>query len=274
MIAPEHRNQGLFSKIMQSALNDLADKEVPYVFNFSAGKVTKLGSLAMGWRSTPSLKMLSRPNHMRRIGRRLSVFSSARRPDPFYSFDKNGSPSPRNTGSSVVFEKAPRPKAMADLIKENGYDGRIRQVRDEPYFAWRFNNPRSEYRFIFWEDTGVRGYLVLQFDCRKKRDLIGLVDWEATHIQVKVAMLHAALKYGKFESISLWSATLSQKEKKILCDAGFKPVKEEKGVAKNYPSILVFSVWNGSVEGNFMINRKNLLHLSNWDLRMTDSDGI
>ena len=114
----------------------------------------------------------------------------------------------------------------------------------------------------------------MQFDRRKKRSLIGLVDWEATHIQVKAAMLHAALKYGKFESTFLWSATLSQKEKEIHCDVGFKPVKEEKGVAKNYPSVLVFSVRNGSVERDFMINRKNLLHLSDWDLRMIDSDGI
>ena len=142
------------------------------------------------------------------------------------------------------------------------------------YYAWRFTNPRSEYRFLFWEDTAVKGYLVLQFDRRRKRDRIGLVDWEAANLQVKAEMLEAAIEYGPFESIFLWSATLSQEEKEILCNARFKPVKEEKGVVKNYPSVLVFPVRNGSVEGDFMINGKNLLDLSNWDLRLIDSDGI
>jgi hypothetical protein len=35
-------------------------------------------------------------------------------------------------------------------------------VRDQRYLAWRFLNPRSLYRFLFWEASKLEGYLVLQ----------------------------------------------------------------------------------------------------------------
>ena len=70
---------------------------------------------------------------------------------------------------------------MAELAERIGYDGRIRHVRDEQYFSWRFQNPLSEYRFLFWDNGRLDGYLVLY---RKvyppgNDELAYIVDWDA-----------------------------------------------------------------------------------------------
>ena len=51
VIAPEHRNRGLMSKIMTFAFEDLAANGYEYAFNLSAGLATLRSSLSMGWRS-------------------------------------------------------------------------------------------------------------------------------------------------------------------------------------------------------------------------------
>ena len=42
VIAPDHRNRGLISKIMRFAFDDLKQRGTEYVFNLSAGSVTFL----------------------------------------------------------------------------------------------------------------------------------------------------------------------------------------------------------------------------------------
>jgi hypothetical protein len=51
---------------------------------------------------------------------------------------------------------------MAELVARRPWDGRIRHLRDAEYFAWRFRDPLHDYRFLYWDDGGLRGYPVLQ----------------------------------------------------------------------------------------------------------------
>src|SRR5262245_47034570 len=57
VLAPDHRNRGLVTKIMETAADDLADNGYSYTFNFSAGLATQLGSLTTGWHSVGPLEM-------------------------------------------------------------------------------------------------------------------------------------------------------------------------------------------------------------------------
>ena len=72
--------------------------------------------------------------------------------------------------------------AMAELVERLGHDGRIRYRRDREYLDWRFRNPTSEYRFLYWEESRLEGYLVLS---RRVSDLgawyrVYIADLEAT----------------------------------------------------------------------------------------------
>src|SRR5262249_24353631 len=51
VIAREHRNRGLIARIMGTAMADLSAAGYDYLFNLSAGPVTFISSLSMGWHS-------------------------------------------------------------------------------------------------------------------------------------------------------------------------------------------------------------------------------
>jgi hypothetical protein len=51
VVAIGDRKRGVATQIMQAVIADLADSGIDYVFSLSAGMVTMMGSLALGWRS-------------------------------------------------------------------------------------------------------------------------------------------------------------------------------------------------------------------------------
>src|SRR5271165_1495057 len=60
VIAPDHRNHGLVHRIMAAAFEDLAKRKYQYAFNLSAGPLTLLFTLAMGWRSVGHMQPMYR----------------------------------------------------------------------------------------------------------------------------------------------------------------------------------------------------------------------
>ena len=211
--APEHRNRGLFTKTIRAALDDLAHSGVTYVLNLSASKVTYLAYLTMGWRRAGHLQTMHRINRegdslrrARRYASRLPFFASAEK--PFDLLDKKYGRHRHETSTHISLEQAPRPQAMAELVERIGSDGRICHVRDQQYFSWRFQNPRSQYRFLFWEDARLEGYLVLCRLIQADRPAVSIVDWEATNAQVRAELLEAVIRWGNFQWLLIWSATL------------------------------------------------------------------
>ena len=76
---------------------------------------------------------------------------------------------------------------MAALIERSQQgDGRIRQTRDERYYGWRFNDPRSVYRFVYAE---AMDGLMLHKGAAAAWDLVsaanGYVDRRAPWVQAK-----------------------------------------------------------------------------------------
>lgn len=289
VIAPDHRNRGLVAKIMEAAADDLADSGYTYVFNFSAGLATQLGSLTTGWRSVGPLETArfrglrtrgreytSHLRFVRRIAKRLLVFLVARK-QPFYFLDNNSAQRRGEAGRYVYVEQAPRPEAMAELVERIESDGRMRQVRDQEYFAWRFQNPLSRYRFFFWGDAALEGYLVLRTSVHGKR--VSIVDWEATNIKVRADLLQAVIQWGEFDKLTLWTATLPTEVKTLLHNAGFSTVGKTESIGRAHsvrasrPTVLLRAVRRDMLkEADWVIAHRRLLDLENWDLRMIYSD--
>ena len=291
VIAPAHRNRGLVTKIMQAAADDLADSGYVYVFNLSAGLATQLGSLTTGWRSagpvetvwfrslrTRGREYTSHLRFVRRFANRLLVPSSAKK-QPFYFLDGKSTQRRCEAGSYVSVEPAPRPEAMAELVERVGSDGRLRQVRDQEYFAWRFQSPLSRYRFLFWGDATLEGYLVLQTYVHGKG--ISIVDWEATNIKVRADLLQTAMQWGKFDELTIWTATLPAEVKTLLRNAGFRILGKTESIGRAYsvsaprPTVLLRAVRQDMLkETDWLMAQRRLLDLDNWDLRMIYSDNF
>jgi GNAT superfamily N-acetyltransferase len=270
VIDPEHRKRGLFKLIMAAALEDLAHRGHPYVFNLSGGSKpeTYFSSLATGWRGIGSFQPMQwiNPNGF------LDPASGERR-HPMEFLDRNGEAPGGPLGVSVKIERTPRSKAMAELVEGIESDGRLRHIRDERYFAWRFQNPLSVYRFLYWEDIQLQGYLVLRTSFDAEWAFIEIVDWEARNAQVRADLLRAAIEWGRFDGLTIWSATLPVEAKTLLQNAGFEPLEQDESLEGPRPTVLIRAVRDDVLPEDWVLDGISLLDLNNWDLRMIYSDG-
>jgi hypothetical protein len=285
VIAPEHRRVGLMSKIMTFAFKDLMGRGCEYVFNLSAGDVTLRSSLDMGWRSAgwvQPMRWRSRRTAAWRAVLRLS------RPLPFVSrwLSRLASPRPRRSlkdvdltrvhqvlrrTSNISFLDVPRCEDMADLVERIGATGRIAHVRNGEYFQWRFQNPQSRYRFLFWQDGRLEGYLVLQeyASDEDQRDVLNIVDWEASCIAVRAGLLQAAISaFAGAVPIVIWSATLPRQEIEILQNSRFHLLKPPREALRSPPAILVRPIDQAGLAGEWKLANRPLLELASWDMRM------
>jgi hypothetical protein len=286
VIAPEHRRRGLVTKLMTAALENLAATKYDYVFNLSAGDITLRTSLAMGWGSAGwarpmrwrswryilQSRLLDRvyrlpgaAGMMAHLGQALGGTRSLADVDlapARHAF--------RHTPQLSV-EDAPRCDAMAELIARIGGDGRIRHVRDSKYFRWRFQNPLSRYRFIYWDEGRLEGYLVQQeyTSPYANPEVLNIVDWEASDIAIQEALLDAAFStFAKMRPLTIWSATLSKPVVALLERRGFHSLKPPAGEEVFPTAILVRPVDLRQSNGMWTLAGLPLLDTKSWDLSM------
>jgi hypothetical protein len=280
VVAPDHRNRGLSKKLRIAQLNDLTNSDYIYSFVLSANPISCLNLLKMGWRSIGSMQRMrwearQRPISSRalRYATRLPFFSSPKKLNPFYFLDKNAMKRQGKATHYVSVKKTARPETMAELVKRLCTDGRIRHVRDLDYFSWRFNNPLSRYRFLFWEKSRLEGYLVLQTRFNNDTLRVNIVDWEATSLEARSDLLEAVLCLGNFDALSIWTATLADEVKILLKKSGFKVLSETENVMQYRPTVLVRPVRDDMLKTDWTFEGRRLLDLANWDLCMINSDG-
>ncbi|MGH7807190.1 MAG: hypothetical protein ACRENT_03785 [Thermodesulfobacteriota bacterium] len=264
--APEHRKCGLYKRITKVALNDLDNIGYRYIFSLSTGPITLPSSLSMGWRSVGSLQTMIREARQRTV-------SSSKEQQSFSYLDRNVTERRLKVSPYVCLERTARTEAMAELVEQIGNDGRIRHARDQQYFAWRFKNPLSQYRFLYWEDSSLDGYLVLQMSVYRDRSRVRIADWEATNTQVRADLLQAAIYFVAFEALTIWSATLPDEAKMLLQNSGFTYLEEIESIKRHSFTILLRPVHDQMPKADWVLDNRRSLDLTNWDLRMIYSDG-
>ncbi len=283
-VAPSHRGCGLMAGIMQFALADLAARGHQYLFNLSAGAITLHSSLQMGWHSAGWMRpMRCKPlqARLRRRVRRLvgqwhwpthasggpSWFGLA--PPTLEALDASQGRGAVRRFPQVSISAAPRYVEMASLAERLAIPGTLRHVRDAAYFRWRFANPLSRYRFVYWDEGGLAGYLVLQeyTSDRADREVVNIVDWEAGTPAIQAALLEVATRLARARILALWSAGLSQTTVELLRSHGFRTDPEPSNKSA-VPSLIMRPLQAALATDAFNILGLNALDLSNWNLRM------
>jgi GNAT superfamily N-acetyltransferase len=288
VIAPDHRNRGLLTIMMRAAFDDLEKEGYQYVYSLSAGKITRLASLAMSWRSAGSMqpqhwhsrraayfqriqKIVGKTRLIWRYADRLPYRHWGETQVPLHELCHPQGVRPRKIGSRIAVEQKVRAGEMANLISKIEYDGRIRHVRDKDYLSWRFQNPLHRYLFLYWEEKDLEGYLVLQQNVSEfstSRVRVNIVDWEATSPRVHAGLLRAAIHLSPFVDMNIWTATIGVETKNLLRDIGFQPVHAGVGVDQEQPCLLVRSVRADEPEAEWSLGNRRLLDMANWDIRM------
>jgi GNAT superfamily N-acetyltransferase len=277
VIAPGHRGQSLMSKIMTSAFEALQTGGYDYVFNLSGGEVTLLSSLKMGWRNAGWLAPMQRASISGRLVRRAMRMSR--------EIAGLGAPPPRRwlkhldsawvrtflqRTPRISFGDQPRCTDMANLVERIANTGRVAHVRNREYFQWRFQNPLSRYRFFFWQEQHLEGYLILQEYTSEydRRDVVNVVDWEASHLSIKARLLDAAISLLAGAPIVIWSATLGRQEIEILRKSHFCLLKSGGDPLRSPPAILLRPIKKSPAEDEWRVGDIPLLFLDSWDMRM------
>ena len=290
VIHPDHRNQGLFKRLNEFSLADIRKRGYEFTVALSAAQVTFYSFLMMGWRSVGEItdhryqavdhqdvsiiSVLKRSQLISKLYRGVRGILSRQtareqsRVNVFGELDRMSRITGDNPPEHVSVSRDPKPAEMAGLVARNAYDGRIRQVRDQKYFTWRYDNPLSEYRFLFWEKDGLDGYLVLQTKLTPGYSAVSIVDWEFTNPQVQEDLLRAAVTWGKFHSISIWTVSMKNPGMELLTRYGFVP--EEKAYT---PGLLVKELTGAVPEEDWNLGDQVLTDISKWDLRAIYSDG-
>jgi hypothetical protein len=260
IIAPSHRNRGLYTRIMDALTADLRQAGHTHVFSLSAAPVTSMGALAMGFRAVaPVDALLRKPN------RRLRLWRKVRR--AFGAFPKDAWIAPRVLGDGLVAESTVRAQAMADLIDRLGHDGRLRHRRDAAYLAWRYRNPRMDYRFMYRGADRLEGYLALSRHVGSPSSRIYIADWEAVTAAVAAKLLDAAIAQCGERDVLAWQLGLDAQRRRLLVERGFGVHGAAPGARGFERFVLVKALTGATTLGGQPVFDANA-----WDYRMLYSD--
>ncbi len=278
VIAPGHRNSGVARRIMTGLLAEAERSGAQFAISFGASPVTFVLSIAAGWRSAGSYRTVWSGKHwhptLERVRdriRRSRWFAAPRRwyaDHLFKHFDRGVD----LVSNGVSLAREPRPREMAELVARLPWDGRLRHVRNADYFAWRFRNPLSEYRFLYAGNHESKGYLVLQrfVSDRMDRGRVSIADWEAEDDRTRAALLDAALGAGRFRHLQTWTASVSEPVRALLRDRGFRD-QIATGIRTRNGGPLVHRLSSAPTEERWTLGNRDLLDIASWDLRMLQS---
>jgi hypothetical protein len=257
VVYPAHRRKGMFGVIMTHVHRDLHAKGHDYVVNMSAGEVTATASRKIGWRHLGSYEFMQRPGAKDRGTENAA-------------FDGDGETA--SLPGNVRLADRPDPQAMSGLVARLPADGRIALSRTRAFFAWRFDNPICEYRFLFREGDNFEGYLVLQ---RTPGNLgtLNIVDWESSGLAVKEELLEAAVRLAGPCALSVWTMSLGRDDLAILERAGFARIDVTGGGTRMPRGLLVKRLAADADPGEWTIADRPALDPASWNLQMICSDG-
>ncbi|MGD9832427.1 MAG: acyl carrier protein [Piscinibacter sp.] len=277
VVAEDDRNHGLLARFTDAATADLGARGQHAFLSLSALRVTRLQLLASGSRSLGVLPTVAlRPAWLRaldavaslakktpvlwRAADRLEAIEPASR--AFERLDQFGKALPLDDGGHAEVGTAPDPAEFAAFVARLTQDERLRHMRDERFFAWRYRNPLHDYRVISARDAAgrLRGYIVLQRGRSAFADQrrVNLVDWAGDSEAVWAGLIQAAVRGGRIAELVTWRNGDAATNRQI--DAlGFIPADAHQA-ERGLPCALVREFGEGV--------HHPLPELGQWDLRM------
>ncbi len=232
IIHPDHRNRGLFVLLHRGTAATAKEKGFPAMISVSGNAVAQSLSLAAGWREVRELERIylvraqrRKPLRSRVPGARR-VFSKARGLARRFGYQMVAPPSGRlvdgivhpvgGVDKHVAVSNHADVEAMSELAADVG---RHTSSRSSQYLRWRVRNPDRTYRFVYWKDFDLRGYMILAWKGRGLGRTM-IVDHCSTDDTVFEDMLSAVarIRTGKIE---MMASTLPKRRLELARQLGF-----------------------------------------------------
>jgi GNAT superfamily N-acetyltransferase len=236
IIHPQHRNHGLFLRIHQATVTAAKERGFSELISLSGGVMTQKLSLACGWQSLGPLERIHRCSSHPRIslGIRIPALRRGhyllRRIRSRIGLIRFRLPSDRSLDrafDNLVSKASPRIQLASEAdyaamssLSESTASGLVRAPRSETFLRWRLNNPHRKYRFVFWRDSRLRGYLVLAWS-EKRNNRVMIADYAVENICVFNELLDALVQ-PKTGQLRMMSSTVPDEMCRSAETAGFE----------------------------------------------------
>jgi hypothetical protein len=265
VVARDCESRGVFRAIMDVAQKDLYLAGHRFMFNLSAGATVFLRSLRGGWQRVGSYDPWERA---------ASPFAnSSAAGDPFVGRDGDTEALATSVGSGITVSDQPRAEDMAALVRCVPSSGRIRRVRNAGYYAWRFDNPLSRYRFLYHGDGDLDGFVVVRTGRYKLTDRVTIIDAEAVSPTILNELLDATVRAFGAWNLSIWAVSLEPAIRAHLQSAGFMLKQPKDPQARHSRALLVKATDPSLPPDQWVLGSRRVLDPANWDLRQLWSDG-
>lgn len=273
VVSDDWENSGVFPALMDAVMHELRRRGHSHLLSFGATNKTMLAQLATGWRATAPLgesKRLRRDARLRLrnwlaakpLLRRLArVVPKEQRERPFVELMRRHR---RGVAAPLTWSDVPRCRDMAALVARLGYDGRIRQVRNEAYLRWRLSNPMHSRYYGYWVEDELEGYVILEAHRHHLRQMY-LLDAEASRPEILVAILKHLTSITPGSTLTAWTHCLPGRLGDQLADFGFVPRAPQTALGASLPCIMARNV--GDVASDTLLPDADLADLAQWDMR-------
>jgi len=237
IIHPDHRRKGLTALMFRGVIGASLSQGYPAMISLSGGAVSNALASTKGWteirelervylvRSTPEISLSERIPGARRvkskamgIARRFGYWMVA--PPPARFVDAAIEPIPGNDSRISVSANADLPAMSALAATTN----RHASARSVDAFRWRLGNPDRTYRFVYWRDTRLRGYMILGWTGENRQRAM-IIDYCCETDSVFAEMLNAVARI-RSDVVELMSSTLPQEHADVAYRLGFRPDHE------------------------------------------------
>jgi GNAT superfamily N-acetyltransferase len=177
----------------------------------------------------------------------------------------------------VILSERPKPKEMAEICAgEMIHNQRIRLLRDETFFRWRFENPFKRYRFYYFcHDSGIKGYVVIGLSHNHQRGYI--LDFADTDGRSVVFLLRHMIQNKHFDMLSIYHFSVSDEFREKLADMGFRA----SGLARRLEHkktgelpVLIRPVRKSYTETDWKIEGLDIRNINNWQMTEICSDSV
>ncbi|EMA70658.1 hypothetical protein C461_00177 [Halorubrum aidingense JCM 13560] len=149
MVHPDHRRRGVFSRLTERALDHYGEMPVEFCYN-CPNDLSRPGFLKAGGEVVahlPSFYRVQRPSALAAATDSLPVSVASRAAAPAARTYLDGRDRLATVPEEVtVIEHGEMPISLLADLYQRGYPSSVHAVRDEPFLAWRYQNPKWEYR--------------------------------------------------------------------------------------------------------------------------------